>query len=97
VWADIARLRYASAADLIMQTPDFYENVARARIQGKLAGADRFAEAHFDAPSLYQAAIDRNIRFLKQIVASAELARLRRSCYSLSASAVSRPATALSA
>jgi hypothetical protein len=97
VWADIARLRYASAADLIMQTPDFYENVARARIEGKLAGADRFAEAHFDAPSLYQAAIDRNIRFLKQIVASAELARLRRSCYSLSASAVSRPATALSA
>jgi len=97
VWADIARTRYASASDLIMKTPEFYENVARARIAGKLAGADRFAEAHFDGPSLYQAAIDRNIRFLKHIVATAELARLRRACYSLSASAVSRPATALSA
>ena len=97
VWADLARGRYASAADLIMKTPDFYENVARARIDSKLGGADRFAEAHFDGPSLYQSEIDRNIRFLKQVVASAELARLRRFCYSLSASAVSRPATALSA
>ena len=97
VWADIACGKYASAADLIMKTPDFYENVARTRIDRKLGGADRFAEAHFDAPSPYQSAIDRNIRFLKQVVASAELARLRRFCYSLSASAVSRPATALSA
>ena len=97
VWADIARGKYASAADLIMKTPDFYENVARARIEKKLGGADRFAEAHFDGASLYQSEIERNIRFLKQVVASAELARLRRFCYSLSASAVSRPATALSA
>jgi hypothetical protein len=97
VWADIARGRYASAADLIMKTPEFYENVARTRIDSKLGGADRFAEAHFDGPSLYQSEIDRNIRFLKQVVASAELARLRRFCYSLSASAVSPPATALSA
>jgi hypothetical protein len=97
VWADIARAKYASAADLIMKTPQFYEDVARARIERKLGAADRFAEAHFDGPSLYQAAIDRNIRFVKQIVASAELARLRRACYSLSASAVSRPASALSA
>jgi hypothetical protein len=97
VWADIARDRYASAADLIMKTPDFYENVARTRIERKLGGVDCFAEAHFDAPSPYQSEIDRNIRFLSQVVASAELARLRRFCYSLSASAVSRPATALSA
>jgi hypothetical protein len=97
VWAEIAQGRYASAADLIMKTPDFYEHVARARIEKKLGGADRFAEAHFDGPSLYHSEIERNIRFLRQVIATAELARLRRFCYSLSASAVSRPATALSA
>jgi hypothetical protein len=101
VWADIARGKYASATDLILKTPDFYEHVARARMEKKLANADRFAEAHFDGPSLYQSEIDRNIRFLRQVIASAELARLRRFCYSLSAgnraSAAFPPPTALSA
>jgi hypothetical protein len=97
VWADIARGKYASAAELIMKTPDFYEQVARARIERKLGAADRFAEAHFDGSNLYQAEIDRNIRFLRQVVETAELGRLRRACYSLSASALSRPSTALSA
>jgi hypothetical protein len=106
VWANIARekladgrelVRYASAADLMIKTPGFYEDVARTRIDNKLGGADRFASAHFDGPSLYQSEIDRNMRFLRQVIETAELARLRRFCYSLSASAVSRPATALSA
>src|SRR5262245_37923278 len=106
VWANIARekspdggevVRYASAADLMVKTPGFYEYVARARIEKKLGGADRFAAAHFDGPSLYQSEIDRNIRFLRQVVESAEFGRLRRSCYSLSASALSRPTSALSA
>jgi hypothetical protein len=106
VWANIARekladgrevVRYASATDLMLKTPAFYEYVARTRIQKKLAGADRFAEAHFDGPSLYHSEIERNMGFLRQVIASAELSRLRRFCYSLSASAASRPATALSA
>jgi hypothetical protein len=94
VWADIARekladgrevVRYASAADLVVKTPGFYEHVARTRIEKKLGGADRFAEAHFDGPSLYQSEIDRNIRFLRQVIEAAEFGRLRRFCYSLSA------------
>ena len=106
VWANIARekladgrelVRYASAADLIVKTPGFYESVARARIERKLGGADRFAEAHFDGPNLYLSELERNMRFLRQIIEAAELGRLRRFSYSLSASAVSRPATALSA
>jgi hypothetical protein len=106
VWANIARetfadghevVRYASAADLMLKTPGFYEYVARSRIEKKLGGVDRFAGAHFDGPSLYQSEIDRNIRFLRQVVETAELGRLRRFCYSLSTSPVSRPATALSA
>jgi len=93
VWGHIARetladgreiVRYASPDDLMLKTPGFYEYVARARIERKLGGVDRFAAAHFDGPSLYQTEIDRNMRFLKDAIEQADLTRLRRFCYSLS-------------
>ena len=77
-------VRYASAEDLIYKTPGFYEYVARERINRKLGGADRYAEAHFDGPSLYQAEIDANMRYLREAIEKADLDRLRRTCYSLS-------------
>ena len=78
-------VRYASPEDLIYKTPGFYEYVARARINRKLGAADRWAEAHFDGPSLYQAEIDSNMSYLREAIESADLNRLRRTCYSLSA------------
>jgi hypothetical protein len=93
VWGHIARekladgreiVRYSSPDDLMLKTPGFYEYVARARIEKKLGGADRYAEAHFDGPSLYQSEIDRNMRFLKNAIEEADLKRMRRFCYSLS-------------
>ena len=96
VWGKIARerlpdghevVRFASPEDLIIKTPGFYEYVARTRIQKKLASADRYAEAHFDGPSLYQAEIDRNMDFLRETIETADFDRLRRTCYSLSAPA----------
>jgi hypothetical protein len=99
VWGNIAReklpdgrevVRYSSPDDLMLKTPGFYEYVARSRIQNKLGGVDRYAEAHFDGLNLYHAEIDRNMSFLREAIESADLARLRRFCYSLSA----RPARA---
>jgi hypothetical protein len=93
VWGQVARetladgreiVRYASPDDLMLKTPGFYEYVARLRIEKKLGAADRFAAAHFDGPSLYQAEIDRNMQFLRQAIELADLKRLRRFCYSLS-------------
>jgi len=93
VWGSIARetlpdgreiVRYTSAEDLIYKTPGFYEYVARDRINRKLGAADRYAEAHFDGPSLYQTEIDANFRFLREAIERADLNRLRRTCYSLS-------------
>ena len=93
VWANIARetlpdgrevVRYASAQDLIIKTPGFYEYVARTRMEKKLGGVDRFAAAHFDGPNLYQSEIDRNMTFLRQVIETAKFDRLRRYCYSLS-------------
>jgi hypothetical protein len=79
-------VRYASPEDLIYKTPGFYEYVARDRIHRKLGAADRYADAHFNGPSLYQAEIDANMAYLKEAIESADLKRLRRSCYSLSSS-----------
>jgi len=96
VWGHIAReklpdgkeiVRYASPEDLIMKTPGFYEYVARQRIEKKLGGADRYAAAHFDGPSLYQSEIDRNMHFLRETIETADFDRLRRYCYSLSRAA----------
>ncbi|HKX37778.1 MAG TPA: hypothetical protein VJN20_03920 [Burkholderiales bacterium] len=96
VWGNIARerlpdgkevVRYASAQDLIIKTPGFYEYVARSRIEKKLGGADRYAEAHFGGPSLYQSEIERNMDFLRATIETADFNRLRRTCYSLSAGA----------
>jgi hypothetical protein len=93
VWGRIARerlpdgheiVRYASAEDLIIKTPGFYEYVVRTRLEKKLGNADRYAEAHFDGPSLYQAEIQRNMDFLRQTIETADFNRLRRTCYSLS-------------
>ena len=77
-------VRYASPEDLIYKTPGFYEYVARDRINRKLGAVDRYAEAHFDGPSLYQAEIDNNMSYMREAIETADLNRLRRSCYSLS-------------
>ena len=77
-------VRYASPEDLIYKTPGFYEYVARDRINRKLGAADRYAQAHFDGPSLYQTEIDSNMGYLRDAIESADLNRLRRACYSLS-------------
>ena len=93
VWAKIAReqlpdgreiVRYRSPEDLVLKTPAFYDYVARTRIERKLDHADRYAESHFDGPNLYQAEIDRNMGFLREAIETADLGRLRRTCYSLS-------------
>jgi hypothetical protein len=100
VWAKIARerlpdgreiVRYSSRDDLVLKTPAFYEHVARTRIDRKLGRADRYAESHFDGPNLYQSEIDRNMGFLREAIDTADLNRLRRGCYSLSAAAAGAP------
>jgi hypothetical protein len=78
-------VHYASADDLIIKTPGFYEYVARPRIEKKFGAVNRYAEAHFEGPDLYQSEIDRNMYFLRGVIETADLNRLRRYCYSLSA------------
>ncbi len=77
-------VRYASPDDLIIKTPGFYEYVARARIDVKFGGVDRFVSAHFDGANPYQSEIDRNMDFLRRAIKVEDLKSMRRYCYSLS-------------
>jgi hypothetical protein len=78
-------VRYSSPEDLIIKTPGFYEYVARERIDRKLGGVERFVASHFDGQDPYQSEIERNMDFLRGAIENADLKRLKRSCYSLSA------------
>ena len=100
VWAGIARetqpdgqeiVRYASATDLVIKTPGFYQYLARPRIEKRLEGVDRYAAAHLDGPNLYQEEIERNMRFLHDTIESGEFNRLRRLTHSMSRPVPSRP------
>jgi hypothetical protein len=100
VWGGIARetqpdgseiVRYASAMDLVIKTPGFYQYLARPRLEKRLEGVDRYAAAHLDGPNLYQEEIARNMRFLHETIESGEFNRLRRLTHSMSKPVPSRP------
>jgi len=93
VWGGIARevqpdgrevVRFASPTDLVIKTPGFYQYLARPRIEKRLGGVDRFAEAHLDGPNLYQQEIARNMQYLHETIERGEFERLRRIAHSLS-------------
>ena len=105
VWGGIAReklldgrevVNYRSAEDLIRKTPDYYQHVARKRIDHGLGSVDRYAAAHFDGIDPYQSAIAHTMLFLRHVLDKDDLTRLRRACYSLSAGPRTGPETAYS-
>lgn len=100
VWGGIARetqpdgreiVRYTSATDLVIKTPGFYQYLARPRIEKRLEGVDRYAEAHLDGPNLYQLEIELNMEYLRDTIESGEFDRLRRVAHSMSKPVPSRP------
>ena len=104
VWGGIARetlqngtevVNFGSASDVVRKTPEYYDQVARKRIDEKLGGVDRYAAAHFGGANLYRIEIETTMRFLRTAIQNDELDRMRRSCYSLSARpALQEPAAA---
>jgi hypothetical protein len=100
VWAGIARetqpdgleiVRYASATDLIIKTPGFYQYLARPRLDKRLQGVERYAEAHLDGRNLYEEEIARNMRFLHETIEKGEFERLRRITHSMSRPVPDKP------
>jgi hypothetical protein len=100
VWGGIARevqpdgrevVRYASATDLVIKTPGFYEHLARPRIEKRLQGVHRYAEAHLGGPNLYQQEIARNMDYLRETIERGNFERLRRVAHSMSHPVPDRP------
>ena len=68
---------FASAADLIYQTPHFYEGATQ-RLDRDLGGHYRYIEQHFDGQNLYFDELGKNIRHARTIAAEHDISLLRR-------------------
>lgn len=78
------QVNYSSAADLLAKTPGFYETVAKKRLDGLFGGLHEIVATHFDGTNPYRDRIERNIAFLKDVLAQGEFSRLRRRSVTLS-------------
>jgi len=68
---------FGSAADLIYQTPRFYES-AQKRLRVDLGGYCDYVDKHFGGENLYFAELDKNIEHARKIADSEDLSMLRR-------------------
>ena len=69
---------FASAADLIFKTPGFF-NGAHKRLEQDLGGVYRYVARHFEGENLYFTAARKNIEYARELAASGDVSRLRRS------------------
>ena len=68
---------FGSAADLIYQTPRFYES-AQKRLNVDLGGSWSYVEKHFGGENLYVSEVDKNIDYARRIADREDLSMLRR-------------------
>ncbi|MCU0972933.1 MAG: hypothetical protein MUF80_03080 [Burkholderiales bacterium] len=77
-------INYSSAVDLLAKTPGFYENVAKKRLDGLFGGLHEIVATHFGGVNPYRDRIERNIAYLKEVLARGDFDRLRRKSVTLS-------------
>lgn len=68
---------YASAEDLVMKTPRFYEGATR-RLDSDLGGCHRYAGQHFGGRHLYLDEVEKNVRFAQAIEGEEGVSTLKR-------------------
>jgi hypothetical protein len=71
-------VRYASGVDLLRKTPAFVADTRVTRLDGAFGGAYRYVEILFDGRNPYLESIERNMRFLDQVLRSESWRMLRR-------------------
>ena len=69
---------YESGTDLLKKTPGFYRNDMRMRLETTFGGVYRFVEPLFGGVNPYLDAIDKNMRYLEDVVAREDWTMLRR-------------------
>ena len=71
-------VRYESGIDLLKQTPSFYEQVSRDRLQKKFNRAYRYIETLYDGQNPYVDSIRNNLTHLMRVLKSENWGLLRR-------------------
>jgi hypothetical protein len=81
---------YGSGDDLLRQTPAFFANFGRQRLDSQFAGCHAMLDIHFGGHNPYTEAIERNLARLDQLIARNRLGELRRKPRSLPPAAQSK-------
>ena len=71
-------LPYPDPETLLKNTPAFYTGLLSQRVHSEYGDADRFMKIHFGGQCPYEASINRNFRFLSELLATENLDRLCR-------------------
>jgi hypothetical protein len=74
----VAKVRYQSGMDLLLQTPAFYKDVVKKRLDLEFNKAYRYIEVLFNGFNPYMQFIERNIAYLEHVIESGEWPTLRR-------------------
>jgi hypothetical protein len=85
------QVHYQSGIDLLLQTPAFYRDVVKKRLDVDFNKAYRYVEAVFDGRNPYLEFIERNIAYLEYIIETGEWPALRRMppCFTVNENPVS--------
>lgn len=69
---------YATSEDLLRKTPGFYEHLVKPRLENEFQHAYGYIGDHFGGDDPYQRAMQRNLDFLRDMIASNDFSRMRR-------------------
>ena len=69
---------FSSAEDLLLKTPLFYQHDVENRLKNVFQNVYRYAEAHFGGDNLYLAALNQNMKYIKQLIAEDRISELKR-------------------
>jgi len=81
----VQKVRYQSGTDLLLQTPAFYRDVVKKRLDVEFNKAYRYIEVLFNGFNPYMQFIERNMAYLEHIIETGEWPALRRMppCYTV--------------
>jgi hypothetical protein len=71
-------IKYSSGLDVLRQTPKFFQEVRKQRLDGEFAGAYRYLEVLFEGRNPYMEAIRQNLEYLDMILRAENWPLLRR-------------------
>ena len=69
---------YASPEDLLRKTQGFYDHLVKPRLEGEFDHAYRYIAAHFEGDDPYARGIQRNLDYLREMIARNDFSRMKR-------------------